>query len=343
MNESVESLREALLQLRQQRALGALSDHDYQQASASLERQLLECVLASSSGVGGATGTPPDVAIGGPPDADHQRAADVKPQAKRLSNTGLAVLIAAVFVMAAAGYAWKGAPAMLGAGPGAAAISAEAPGAPSHATGGGTMEVATERLANRLQQQPDDVGGWALLARSYTVLGRHADALQAWQRALALQPGDAELRAGYADALALGGGTSAGQVPAGKTPAGVSVSGTVSLAPALAALAAPQDTVFVVARAADGRGMPLALQRAQVKDLPLAFMLDDRSAMAPQARLSGAQTVVVTARVSKSGNAMPQPGDLVGTSGPVAVGASDLRVEIRDPVAAAAGSAPVQR
>jgi len=342
MNESVESLREALLRLRQQRALGVLSDDDYQQANAVLERQLVECVLASGAVSGEGSGAQPERTGGGPPVADQQRAADVRPQPTRLSKAGLAVLVAAVFVIATAGYAWKGAPAMLGAGPEAAAISTDAPGAPSHASGGGgTMEVATERLASRLRQQSDDVDGWALLARSYAVLGRPADALEAWQRALALRPGDATLQAGYADARALAGGPAAGPVPAGKALAGVSVSGTVSLAPALAALAAPQDTVFVVARAADGRGMPLALQRVQVKDLPWAFTLDDRSAMAPQARLSGAQTVVVTARVSKSGNAMPQPGDLVGTSGPVAVGASGLRVEIRVPVTA--GSAPVQR
>ena len=341
MNESVESLREALLRLRQQRALGVLSEDDYQQANAVLERQLVERVLASGAAEVNAPGVQPEKAGDGPSVAGQQRAADVRPQAARLSKAGLAVLVAAVFVIATAGYAWKGAPEMLGAGPEAAAISTDAPGAPSHASGGGTMEVATERLASRLRQQSDDVDGWALLARSYAVLGRPADALEAWQRALALRPGDATLQAGYADALALAGGPAAGQVPAGKALAGVSVSGTVSLAPALAALAAPQDTVFVVARAADGRGMPLALQRVQVKDLPWAFTLDDRSAMAPQARLSGAQTVVVTARVSKSGNAMPQPGDLVGTSGPVAVGASGLRVEIRDPVTA--GSAPVQR
>lgn len=334
-NDSVESLREELLRLREQRALGVLSEDDYQQANAVLERQIVERVLASGAVAGKAPDAQPEKTGGNPP------ADDGRPNAKRLSNGWMAVLIAAVFVVAAAGYAWKGSPAMLGTGPGAAAVSAEASGPQSHATGGGTMEAVTERLASRLQQQPDDVDGWAMLARSYSVLGRPADAVQAWQRALALRPGDATLQAGYADALALAGGPAAGQVPAGKAQAGVSVSGTVSLAPALAALAAPQDTVFVVARAADGRGMPLALQRAQVKDLPWAFMLDDRSAMAPQARLSGAQTVVVTARVSKSGNAMPQPGDLVGTSGPVAVGASGLRVEIRDPVTA--GSAPVQR
>jgi cytochrome c-type biogenesis protein CcmH len=106
------------------------------------------------------------------------------------------------------------------------------------------------------------------------------------------------------------------------------VSGTVTLAPALKDQARAQDTVFVVARAAEGPRMPLAVVRAQVKDLPLSFTLDDRQAMAPGAGLSSATRVVVTARVSRSGQAAPQPGDLEGQSPAVPVGAKDLRIEI---------------
>ena len=74
--------------------------------------------------------------------------------------------------------------------------------------------------------------------------------------------------------------------------------------------------------------MPLAILRARVADLPLTFTLDDSSAMSPAARLSGANSVVVAARVSKSGNAMAQPGDLAGESAPVAPGASGLSIRI---------------
>jgi cytochrome c-type biogenesis protein CcmH len=76
----------------------------------------------------------------------------------------------------------------------------------------------------------------------------------------------------------------------------------------------------------------LAILRKQVKDLPIQFSLDDSMAMAPANKLSGAAKVVVGARVSKSGNAMPQPGDFSGQTVAVAVGATALKIEIKDAV-----------
>lgn len=104
------------------------------------------------------------------------------------------------------------------------------------------------------------------------------------------------------------------------SPGGKTLSVTVNLAPSLAARAAAEDTVFVYARAAQGPRMPLAIVRKQVKDLPLSVTLDDSMAMSPAAALSKFPQVVVSARISKSGNAMPQSGDLSGTSEPVAPG-----------------------
>ncbi len=74
--------------------------------------------------------------------------------------------------------------------------------------------------------------------------------------------------------------------------------------------------------------MPLAILRKQVKDLPLTFALDDSMAMSPQMKISSFAEVVVGARVSKSGNAAPQPGDLEGYSKPVKIGASGVAVVI---------------
>ena len=59
--------------------------------------------------------------------------------------------------------------------------------------------------------------------------------------------------------------------------------------------------------------MPLAILRLRVADLPRDFVLDDSTSMSPQATLSGAGKVQVEIRVSRSGGAAAQPGDLSGT------------------------------
>jgi len=110
-------------------------------------------------------------------------------------------------------------------------------------------------------------------------------------------------------------------------PAG-SVRGSVTLAAAIAAKAAPTDTVFIFARAAEGPRMPLAILRRQVSDLPYKFILDDSMAMAPEMKLSKFPEVIVGARVSKSGNAVAQSGDLQGLSQKLKVGGPDVNIVI---------------
>jgi cytochrome c-type biogenesis protein CcmH len=107
-----------------------------------------------------------------------------------------------------------------------------------------------------------------------------------------------------------------------------SVSGSVSVAPALAAKVSTGDTVFVFARAEGGSRMPLAVLRGSARQLPLRFTLDDSMAMTPAAKLSGAEAVRIEARISRSGNATPQPGDLVGASGVVKPGAREVTIVV---------------
>ena len=116
--------------------------------------------------------------------------------------------------------------------------------------------------------------------------------------------------------------------PTATVPPGAAIAGTVALAPALAGKVSPTDTVFIYARAAEGPRMPLAIIRKQVKDLPATFALDDSMAMAPNFALSNFASIVVSARISKSGNATPQSGDLEGLSPAVKIGATGLAVVI---------------
>jgi cytochrome c-type biogenesis protein CcmH len=95
------------------------------------------------------------------------------------------------------------------------------------------------------------------------------------------------------------------------------VSVQVQLDPAVAANATPDDVVFVFARAAGGPPMPLAVQRLQVKELPASVTLDDTMGMTPGMNLAAFPEIVVVARVSKSGQATPHPGDLEGESAPL--------------------------
>lgn len=326
-------------------------------------------------------------------------------EAPARSPTMVAALTGFVAVIAIVGYALVGAPA---------ALDPSSRVARDDSAAAAQIDAMVQRLATRLKDKPDDVDGWAMLGRSYAVLGRHGEANAAFKRALALKPDDPALLADLADTMAAasggnlegepsallaralqrdpgnqkalslagfaafnrhdyttalrhweklaqiapdgdftrliaggidearrrlaaaGGASTAASTTAGApraaNPAGPgnSVSGIVQLAPALAGKAAPDDTVFVFARAAQGSRAPLAILRKQVKDLPLQFALDDSMAMSPAAKLSGAGEVIVSARISKSGQAMPQPGDLQGHSGTVVPGASGLVVEISE-------------
>ena len=115
---------------------------------------------------------------------------------------------------------------------------------------------------------------------------------------------------------------------ASRSPPAGAIAGRVDIAPALAAKVALTDTVFIFARAVDGARMPLAVLRVPARELPREFSLDDSMGMAPGVKLSGAGAVIVEARISKSGNALPQSGDFSGKSAPVKPGATGVRVTI---------------
>ncbi|EHJ93550.1 c-type cytochrome biogenesis protein CcmI [Vreelandella boliviensis] len=83
------------------------------------------------------------------------------------------------------------------------------------------------------------------------------------------------------------------------------------------------DTVFITARDIEGELPPLAVVRTQVSELPMTVTLDDSAAMSPQAQISQVREARLMVRVSPTGQAAPQPGDLFGDLESVSVGPID--------------------
>lgn len=109
-----------------------------------------------------------------------------------------------------------------------------------------------------------------------------------------------------------------------------SINGRVTLVKELQGLVAPTDTVFVYATPVAGSRMPVAIVRTTADKLPFDFVLDDSTAMNPSAKLSGMAEVTVRVRISKSGQAMAQPGDYGVSLTPVKLGSKGLNLMVRD-------------
>jgi len=208
----------------------------------------------------------------------------------------------------------------------------------------------TRLIEQALQLEPDNLKALALAGSAAFERQDFAAALKYWGRARALAtPGsdfanglDRSLEAARSSAGARPPLTSQAAAPAAaparaesnagntsaQTASAAGLSGSVSIAPDLRARLQPGDTLFIFARAAQGPRMPLAILRLQAKDLPAKFTLDDSLAMSAELKLSRFDQVVVQARISRSGNAMPQAGDLTGQSGPVQPGDRAVRLTI---------------
>ncbi len=369
---SIAVLRDQMSDLEDQRKDGLLDSAMFVEEQAELERRALEDGAASRSAA--------------------------------YSRTGRKLALAAVLGLAmpalVVGLYFK-----LGTPDALKPQAAAEPG--SHALTPQLIQAMADKLAERLQTNPDDGEGWLMLGRSYGTLGRYAEAAAAFGRATVLLPPNANLLADYADitamaqgrrlsgepekiiaralsidprhvkSLALQGsaafergdfnaaieswrtiltvvppdskvaqsignsiadaqrrmgapvvqaGGPVGSPPVASGPA--AVSGMVVLAPGLAGKLPADGTLFVFARAVDGSRIPLAMARVDGAQLPYSFKLDDSMSMAPNVRLSSAKSVLIGARVSRTGEALAKPGDFEGFSAPVAVGASGVVVTI---------------
>jgi cytochrome c-type biogenesis protein CcmH len=251
------------------------------------------------------------------------------------------------------------------------------------------VEKMVAEFAVKMEKDPSNLKGWAMLARSYRILGRNEDAAKAYARAGDFINSDPQLLADYADVLATNAdGNFAGkplqlinqalkldpdnlmalwlsgtaayssgnyraavqtweklakQIPldtdearaiqgsiaearskgglssqAPASAAGKAISGKIELSSDLKAKVKPGDIVMVIARK-PGERMPVAVLKVPASDFPMNFNLNDALAMNPGAPLSQLSEASIEVRISKTGMAKPEAGDLISSAQTVKV------------------------
>ncbi|KPK38903.1 MAG: hypothetical protein AMJ69_07130 [Gammaproteobacteria bacterium SG8_47] len=170
-----------------------------------------------------------------------------------------------------------------------------------------SVEILLAGLEERLRSNPDDGKDWLLLAKSYEHVGRNADAAQAYRKAVALGVTDEVLDARL-DA----------DEPAA-ADAFTEIRGRLSYVQSVADRIEPDDVVFITAKS-EGNPMPLAVLRRSASELPFDFVLSDEASMVKGGGISAASEIVVTAKVSKSGDALNTAADLQAKAGPMGPG-----------------------
>ena len=156
---------------------GLMNDQQYQQDKDELERRLLEDVKVTDSG------------------------SSPSPTTRKFAyGVATAIPIGAIAFYLAVGNPKALSPSL---------PTTESP-APASRQGGPMSEqqiaANVDKLAKRLEQNPNDAAGWLMLARSYSSMERFSDAASAYARAIALNDGDATVWADYAEALAISNG-----------------------------------------------------------------------------------------------------------------------------------------
>jgi cytochrome c-type biogenesis protein CcmH len=205
---------------------------------------------------------------------------------------------------------------------------------------GNRVTAEVKELAERiLRVQPGNVSALGLLGVEAFENKQYMRAIGAWQSALEAAPdaqGSDALRQGInraqqllADApqkTARQAAQLQGSQAQDMQPARLVLQ--VSIENSLLSQLNPELNVFVLARAINGPRIPLAVQRLQVKDLPVEVILSDDMAMTPELKLSSVEEVEVLARVSFSGQPLPQKGDLQGSFRPVNVGSQQEVIKL---------------
>ncbi len=205
-----------------------------------------------------------------------------------------------------------------------------------------SLQGEPEKIINRaLEIDPGHLKALALAGSAAFERGDYAAALARWQKIMDIADADSDIARATGPSMQEARRLLAVKAP---PPAGVQkqadiatkaapaaggrLEGVVDIEPALRQQVRETDTVFIFARASQGPRVPLAVLRRQVKDLPISFVLDDSMAMMPEMKLSDHAQVVVGARISRSGNATPQPGEPAVLIEGVPRGAKNLSLRI---------------
>ena len=359
-------LKDQLAELERERASGAVSEAAYAEARAELERRALEELPASAASAhnagsrrvavvvalsvplaalalyaayGERSAFDPEVTQAKTPQELIQLLAagepgividKVTPQLKRDPNNG-----ELLFILARAHYARQQFSESAAVYEKLNAIEPDDPGLLTDwadviaQSQRGSMLGRPEALINRaLAIDPDNGKALAMSGAAAFERQDYATAAAQWEKLRARVAGTElapQIEQSIAQARAAGKLQAA---PAAKKSAAATVSGRVVLAPQMAKNAAPNDTVFVIARAAAGPRTPLAVVRLRARDLPAKFSLDDSLAMSPELKLSAFSEVTLLVRLSKSGNAVAQAGDLEAAPLTVKLGARDVMLVI---------------
>jgi len=162
-----------------------------------------------------------------------------------------------------------------------------------------------QQLESHLDAHPEDTRGWVVLSHYYLATGKEQEAndILATLSQISISDPQAEEPGDTTDKV---------------------IMAKISLAPSLTKDIEPTDTLFIYAQAIDGPPMPITAIKYQAKDLPLQVRLDDELSIRQDRRLSAFDYVILTARISHSGDPTPQSGDLMGRLQQVAVGKTDL-------------------
>ncbi len=193
-------------------------------------------------------------------------------------------------------------------------------------------------LEQALRLDPDDPKAIALMGAAQFQLGNLQQARVHLRRLLDSMPPDQPQREALRDVLArIDAQIESPSSPQPATsnpgkqavqPGAEAIAGRVELDPALAGRASSARTLFIVARSPSGPRVPFAVLRIDNPSLPIDFQLDDSLAMDSSRRLSSAGQVIIEARLSATGNAIRQPGDLFGESPVIQPGQRGVQLRI---------------